>query len=68
MQCTIQDLLLGPFYDQQLLSKISHPLFLCVKKKMQMQNNSKRFLLTKQTQVNFNRWLVIVCRTDKDKI
>ena len=33
-----------------------------------MQNNSKRFLLTKQTQVNFNRWLVIVCGTDKDKV
>ena len=54
MQCRVQDVLLGPFRDQQLLSKISHPRFLCVKKKMQMKSNAKRFLLTKQTQVNFN--------------
>ena len=54
MQCRVEDLLLGPFRDQQLLSKISHPRFLFVKKKMQMQNNAKPFRLTKQTQVNFN--------------
>ena len=45
-------LLLGLFYDQQLLSNISLPRFLCVKKKV--QKNAKDFLLKIQTHVNVN--------------